>query len=291
MKKAKGIIIAIVVILLLMVGSSSLFVTYQKEFVAVRQFGKIIKIVDEPGLYFKVPFMQDCQHVSKAIHIYDIPASDVITKDKKSMIADNYVLWRVTDATKYVQTLGAVDARAEERVEAAVYNATKNVISNLTQDDMITHRGEELYGSITAEANSDIGQYGIEIVSTQIKALDLPNDNKEAVYQRMISERSNIAAGYSAQGRAEAQKIRNETDKRVTVMMADAQKKAAILEAEGEAEYMRILADAYNDEEKAEFYDFIRGLDALKNTLSGGQKTIMLDKDSDLVRILYGGLE
>lgn len=284
----KKFLIGIAVAVLVILGFSATFVTYQKEFVAVRQFGEIIKIVEEPGLYFKVPFIQDVQHISKAVHIYDIPASDVITKDKKSMIADNYVLWKVVDAPKYVKMLGAVDARAEERVEAAVYNATKNVISSLTQDDMISHRGEELYGSITTESNSDIGQYGIQIVSTQIKALDLPNDNKEAVYQRMVSERNNIAAGYTAQGKAEAQKIRNETDKQVTVMMADAKKKAAILEAEGEAEYMKILAKAYNDEEKAEFYDFIRGLDALKTTLSSGSKTIMLDKDSELVRILYG---
>lgn len=288
MKKAAGVLAVFVAVILVFLGFSATFVTGQKEFVAVRQFGKIVKIVEEPGLYFKIPFVQDCQHISKAVHIYDIPASDVITKDKKSMIADNYVLWKVVDATRYVQMLGAVDARAEERVEAAVYNATKNVISSKTQDDIISQRGEELYTSITEESNSDIGQYGIQIVSTQIKALDLPNDNKEAVYQRMVSERNNIAAGYSAQGKAEAQKIRNETDKQVTVMMADAKKRAAILEAEGEAEYMKILARAYNDEEKAEFYDFIRGLDALKVTLSSGDKTILLDKDSEIVKILYG---
>jgi membrane protease subunit HflC len=121
-----------------------------------------------------------------------------------------------------------------------------------------------------------------------VKALDLPDDNKSAVYDRMISERQNIAASYTAQGEAEAKKIRNEADKEVTVMVADAEKTAEILVAEGEAEYMRILQEAYNTPEKADFYNYIRSLDALKISLSGGNKTIILDKDSELAKILYG---
>ena len=118
--------------------------------------------------------------------------------------------------------------------------------------------------------------------------MDLPEDNKDAVYERMISERQNIAASYTAEGKAEAQKIKNETDKKVTITVADAKKQAAILEADGEAEYMRILANAYADESKADFYSFIRGLDAIKASLSGSNKTLILDKDSELVQILYG---
>ena len=128
----------------------------------------------------------------------------------------------------------------------------------------------------------------MEIITAEIKSLDLPDDNKSAVYDRMISERQNIAASYTAQGEAEAQKIRNETDKKVTVMVADANKNAEILIAEGEAEYMKILQEAYNTEEKADFYNYIRSLDALKASLSGKEKTIMLDKDSELAKILYG---
>ena len=141
---------------------------------------------------------------------------------------------------------------------------------------------------ITDDANADVSIYGIELLQCQIKALDLPDDNKEAVYSRMISERENIAAGYKAEGNAEAKRIRNDTDKQVTIMLANAEKQSATLIGEGEAEYMRILQEAYNTPEKAEFYNFIRSLDALKASMSGEDKTVMLDKNSELAQLLYG---
>ena len=250
-----------------------------------------MNIVDTPGLKAKVPFVQTIQRISAATILYDIPASDVITKDKKSMISDNYVLWRVTDPTLYIQTLNAVEGRAAERIEAAVYNSLKKIISSMTQDEIIAARGDRLTQLITEDANADIRVYGIEIIQSEIKALDLPEDNKAAVFTRMISERENIAAGYTAEGAAEAQKIRNETDRRVTIMKAQAEKDAATILAEGESEYMQILQEAYNSPEKAEFYNFTRALDALKVSLSGGNKTILLDKDSELARILYGDFD
>ena len=158
----------------------------------------------------------------------------------------------------------------------------------MTQDEVIEARGERLTQLLTEEANSDIGDYGIEVLTAEIKSLDLPDDNKQAVYERMISERQNIAASYTAQGEAEAQKIRNETDKEVTVMEADAKKQAEILTAEGEAEYMRILSEAYNDESKADFYNFVRSLDAAKESLRGGSKTLILDRTSPIAQIFYG---
>ncbi len=288
MKKVIRIILIVIAVLLLGAVSGSFYTVHPKQYVAVRQFGRIVDIKDSPGLKFKIPFIQSIQKISAATILYDIPASDVITKDKKSMIADNYVLWRVTDPTSYIRTLDAVELRAEERIEAAVYNAIKNVISSMNQDEVIEARGERLTQLITDEANSDIDDYGIEIIQSEIKSLDLPDDNKESVYERMISERQNIAATYRAQGAAEAQKIRNEADREVSVMKAEARRQAAVTEAEGEAEYMRILQEAYNTTDKADFYNYIRGLDALKESLKGGNKTIILDRDSELARVLYG---
>ncbi|MBO6157995.1 MAG: protease modulator HflC [Firmicutes bacterium] len=291
MKKVIGKTLFIIIVFILAVTAfNSFFTVKPNQYVAVRQFGKIVRIENEPGLKFKLPFIQNTQKISAATAIYDVPPSDVITRDKKTMIADNYVLWKVTDPLKYIRTLDAVNDRAEERIDAAVYNALKNVISSMTQDEVIEARGEKLTQMLTEEANSDIRDYGIEILNAEIKALDLPEDNKAAVYDRMISERQNIAASYTAQGEAEAKKIRNQADKDVTVMIADANKNAEILIAEGEAEYMRILQEAYNTPEKAEFYNYIRSLDALKASLKGGNKTIILDKDSELVKILYGSL-
>ena len=286
--KIKWVLIGLVCLFALLLAGGSFYTVPLNQYAAVRQFGRIVKTESEPGLKFKMPFVQNVQLVSKSLKLYDVPLSDVITRDKKSMIADNYVLWRVVDPIKYIRTLEATDARAEERIEAAVYNAQKNVISSMSQDEIIEARGERLTQLLTDEANSDIGDYGVEVVVAEIKSLDLPDDNKEAVYTRMISERQNIAASYKAQGESEAQKIRNETDKNVTVMNADARKQAEILEAEGEAEYMKILQEAYNTEEKAEFYNFTRSLDAFKKSLSGSNNTVILDKDSELASLLYG---
>ena len=285
----KGIIFGIIAFALLIVFFSSVYTVEYKSEALVMEFGKISKVETNPGLHFKTPFVQDVTSIYVGDRVYDMPASDVITKDKKSMIADDYVIWHVTDPVKYYQTLSGVAARAEERIDAAVYNATKNTISSMLQDEVIASRGEALTNLITTESNSDIASYGIEILTAEIKALDLPNDNKSAVYERMISERQNIAAGYTAKGNADAQLIRNETDKEVSIKIAEAKKQAEQLEAEGEAEYMKILSDAYNSAEKADFYNYLRSLDALKASLEGNNKTILLDKDSELVKILYGG--
>ncbi|MBQ1468101.1 MAG: protease modulator HflC [Solobacterium sp.] len=283
----KKIIPAVLVAVVILILTTCTYSVHVNEYVAVRQLGKVIAIEDQPGLHFKVPFAQTTQSISGKTVLYDIPVSDVITRDKKSMTADNFVLWRVVDPMAYIRTLNAVQLRAEERIEAAVYNALKNTISSMNQDDIIAATGERLTGMITREANSDIGQYGIEIVTSQIKILGLPSDNESAVYERMISERNNIAASYTASGAAEAQKIRNATDKEVVVLKAEAEKQAAILRAEGEEQYMQILQEAYNTQEKAEFYEYARSLDAMKESLKGENKTLVLDKNSELAKIFY----
>ena len=266
----------------------SFYVVGPNEYAALFEFGKIISVTDTPGIKYKIPTINTVRYISKKLHLYDIPRSGVITKDKKSMIADNYVTWRVIDPVKYIQTLNAVEARARERIEAAVYNAIKNVISSMTQDEVIEARGGKLSTKIAEDSNSDIGMYGIMIVQTEMKALDLPDDNKSAVYERMISERQNIAASYTAEGNSEAQKIRNRTDREAAVKAAEAEQKAAVLIAEGEAQYMKILQTAYDTPEKAEFYNFLRSLDALKKSMTGqGEKIIILDKNSSIGRILY----
>ena len=286
-KKITGTFIFVILVVAAIILANSLYTVHQKEYVAVRQFGKIVKVESDPGLKMITPFVQTTQRISAATKIYDIPASDVITKDKKSMITDTYVLWKVVDPVKYIQSLNALDARAQERIEAAVYNATKTAISSMTQDEVIESRGEVLTNLITQNSNKDMSGYGIEIVKAEIKALDLPDDNMTAVYERMISERNNIAASYQAEGAAEAQKIKNETDKKVAILKADAEKTAAKLAGEGEAEYMKTLSEAYNTPEKSEFYNYVRSIDAFKGSLGQGEKTIILDKNSELAQMFY----
>ncbi|MCR5733001.1 MAG: protease modulator HflC [Lachnospiraceae bacterium] len=284
----KGLIAIIIALVVIILFGSSVFTVAEDEYAVVMEFNKITRVVDKAGLNFKVPVIQSVRIISKAIQIYDIEPSDVMTSDKKSMIADDYILWKVTDPAVFMKTLNGSGTNAQYLAGVATYNATKSIISSMTQDEVIAARGEKLTGIITEDANEDMQKYGVAILQAQIKSLDLPDDNKEAVYERMISERNNIAASYAAQGEASAQKIRNETDRTVSVMKADAEKQASILEAEGEAEYMSILKDAYNNPDKADFYNFTRSLDALKYSFTRGDKTIILDKDSEIASLLYG---
>ena len=287
MKIAKRVLLIVVLFVLLVAGASSIVITRENEYSLVRQFGKIDHVVGTAGISFKIPFIQSVDTLPKQILLYDLPSSDVITSDKKTMICDSYILWYIADPLKFAQTLNSSITNAEGRLDAIVYNSTKNVISSTTQDDVISGRDGELSAAIMANIGSSLDQYGIKLLSFETKKLDLPGDNKAAVYERMISERDNIAATYTAEGSSEAQIIRNTTDKEVTVLLSEAEKDAEILIAEGEAEYMRILSEAYRDESKQEFYSFVRSLDALKASLTGKNKTVILSPDSPIAQIFY----
>ena len=268
--------------------ASSLTVAQQNEYQLVRQFGKVKRIIAEPGIYFKIPFVESASTLPKETLIYDLIPSDVITKDKKTMICDSYILWQINDPLKFAQTLNSSISNAESRLDTIVYNSTKNIISSTTQNDVISGRDGELAAAIMKNIGNTTEQYGIELLSFETKQLDLPSDNKAAVYERMISERENISATYTAEGSSEAQKIRNTTDKEVNVLLSEANKNAEILIAEGEAEYMRILSEAYSDESKQDFYSFVRSLDALKASMTGDNKTVILSPDSPIAQIFYG---
>ncbi len=289
MKAVKKAVLIVLVLAALVIGASSLVITQENEYSLIRQFGKIDHVVADAGISFKIPFIQSVDKLPKQVLLYDLPASDVITSDKKTMICDSYILWQITDPQKFAQTLNSSITNAEGRLDAIVYNSTKNVISSTSQDDVISGRDGQLSAAIIANIGTSLDQYGIKLLSFETKKLDLPSDNKAAVYERMISERDNIAATYTAEGSSEAQIIRNTTDKEVTVLLSEADREAAILIAEGEAEYMRILSEAYNDPSKQEFYSFVRSLDALKTSMKGNRKTVILSPDSPIAQIFYGG--
>ena len=285
--KMKNIAVIIGIAVVALAGAS-VTVTQQNEYKLIRQFGKVDRVISEPGISFKIPFIESTQSLPKDTLLYDLAASDVITKYKKTMISDSYVLWRIQDPLKFAQTLNCSLESSESRINTAVYNATKNVISSLSQDQVITSRDGELSEQVMDAIGDNMEQYGVQLIKFETKRLDLPDDNKAAVYERMISERDNIAATYTAEGNSEAKVIRNTTDKDVTIQISDAKKQAEILEAEGEQEYMKILAQAYGEEERSEFYSFVRSLDALKASMKGGNKTIILSSDSPIAQIFEG---
>lgn len=282
-KNVKTLTLAVLALLVIFVGTSFFGYNKKNNNVLLIQFGEVVDTKTETGIYFKLPIIQKAKSVYVGEQLYDVPASEVITSDKKTMIANCYITWQVTDPKKFYQTLSS-ESVAQSRLDVAVYNAMKNVISSISQDTVISGKDGSLGSTILKKISMD--KYGIAITANEMKVLDLPDSNKQAVYDRMVSERKAIAAEYTANGEKNAKNIRSATDAEVRKVVSDAQVEAADTKAEGDSEYFRILADAYSSsQERHDFYDFIIGLDAMKESLSNGG-TITIDKDSPLYDIL-----
>ena len=291
MSKTLKILIPIVcAVLLIIVLAGGLVVTQANEYTIIRQFGAVVRIIDQPGLSLKTPFVQSASTLPKTEMLYDLAVSDVITSDKKSMVADSFVLWRIDDPLKFIQTLSGSVATAESRLDQAVYNSLKTVISSMKQEAVISGRDGELASAImeNLRKTSNFESFGIYVLAIETKQIDLPDENKSAVYERMISERENIAASYAAEGAAQAKEIRNDADKSVEITISAAKAQAEKLKAEGEAEYMRILSAAYDTQEKADFYEFVRALDMARSSLTGKNKTLVVGSDSPIAQIFDG---
>ncbi len=286
-KRISGVFSFVIIIAIVILLFSSIVVTKENQFSVIKRFGKIERVINHAGISLKSPFVEEVYTIPKSIQFYDMPESDVITMDKKTMVADSYVLWKVENPVVFAQTLNSSVVKAEGRIDTTVYNTIKLVIGRLTQTDVISGRDGELNSEFMENIGNAMEQYGIKLISVETKHLDLPNDNKVAVFDRMISERAQMAATYTAQGESQAQKIQNETDKEVAISISNAKTKAAKITAEGEAEYMKVLSAAYSDQARSEFYTYIRALDAAKASLKGDNKTLILSPDSPITQIFY----
>ena len=287
----KKILIAIIAVLAVIVLSDSFFTVRENEYACTVRFSAIIDTTAEPGLHFKVPFVDSVKYFPNTTMLYDIPPSEVLTSDKQNMTVDCYILWSISDPKLFYQTLGTTGV-AEQRLDALTYNELKTVMGTLAQADIINMddgaKRNEIYDGIAADVDELAKVYGIRVEDVKIKRFDLPESNLRAVYDRMISERNQMAEKFTADGNKEATLIRNDVDKTVNILVSNAEAEAAKLIAEGEAEYMRLLAAAFDTEDKQDFYQFTIALDALKASLTGEEKTIILDGDSTLAQILAG---
>ena len=287
----KKIIIAVVVFALVILLANSMYTVAENEYACTVRFSKIESVTDEAGLHFKVPFLDSVKYFTKATLLYDIPPSEVLTSDKQNMTVDCYILWSISDPKLFYQTLGTTGV-AEDRLDNLTYNELKTVMGTLAQADIINMEDgalrNNIYESIATDVDRQAQTYGIRVEDVKIKQFDLPDSNLNAVYSRMISERNQIAEKYTADGNYEASIIRNDVDKQVNITVSNADAEAAQLVAEGEAEYMRLLAEAYDSADKKEFYEFTLALDALKQSLTGEEKTVILDANSELAQILMG---
>lgn len=293
MERFKRIVVGIascylIAFVLLFLFSLCIVTTKPNEYKVVRQFGQVVSIHENEdgnsGLSFKLPFIQSVTKIPNTMLIYDLPVSNVITSDKKTMIADCFALYQFDDPMLYIRTLNNSLATAEGRINTNVYSSLKNTIGKTSQEDVISGRDGALVESIMANIGNDLNSYGISLISVETKTLDLPDANKDAVYKRMIAERNAISAQYTADGDRQAKEILNQADKEVSIALSNATKEAEKIRAEGEAEYMRIISDAYNDPDKAAFYSFVRALDAAKLSLTNGD-ILYLDENSPLASI------
>ena len=289
--KKSWIIAGILGLLVVIVLFSSFYVVRENQYACVFRFSEIVNTEAEAGLYVRIPFIDSVKYFPKDTQFYDIPPSEVLTSDKQNMTVDCYILWNISEPQQFYRALGST-GKAEERLNAITYNALKTAMGTLAQADIINMNDgaerNEIYEGIAITVDNQAKTYGIHVEDVKIKQFDLPESNLNAVYSRMISERNQMAEKYTADGNYEASIIRNNVDKEVNIIISNAKAEAAKLEAEGEAAYMRMLAEAYNSQDKKSFYEFILALDALKQSLTGSEKTVILDANSEIAKILAG---
>ena len=287
-KKIFGTIAILIAVIAIFTSAQCFFTVEPNQYANTVRFSKTVKTISEPGLYFKIPFVDDVKYFPKEVLLYDMKPSDVLTADSKTMQVDNYVTWRITNPLTFYKTLGNI-SEAETRIDMLTYSAIRIEMGKLDRDTIINPKdieSRDKFNENVIKATADATKsYGIEIMDIKIKKLDLPADNEQAVYSRMISERNKIAAEERAEGEKQATLIKNDVDKQTGITISNATANAAKIKAEGEGEYMRILSEAYNTTDKQNFYEFTRSLDALKTSL-GDKSTIILDKDSTIAKAL-----
>jgi membrane protease subunit HflC len=268
---------------------SNLFIVREGEIRVVRQFGEVIRIVDEPGLNYKIPFIQSVETLPKYQMIYDSQPTEVNTKDKKKLIVDNYVIWKIVEPRDMIENARSIIG-VETKLAEAVSSIVRAELGQLNYDEIISDEGSSRgnFNEIVTKKVDEVlkrDRYGIEVIDVRVKRTDLPETNEQSVYNRMISERQSKAQEYLSQGEAESTKIKAETDKEVTIMLAEAEAKAKAIEAEGEKEAARIYNEAYSKD--PDFYIFYRTLESYKQTLNG-KPVIVLPIDSPYAKLLMG---
>lgn len=272
------------ILMLLVILSMTIVIVPESSHAIRKTFDKVSSIKSSAGIMFKIPIVDDVTFIPKNKMIYDLDPSPAITKDKKTLNTDSYCIWSISDPMVFWQKVGGDVMRSERRIDASTYNITKNRFGEMTQDDILAERGNVTDSYVTDYVREQMAYYGIEIADVKIKQLTPPDENLQAVYNRMISERQQIASQFEAEGKEEAKKVKNEADKQTQVLISNAEADAVKLIAEGEKEYMQILANAYGTSDRIEFYEFVRAMDALKKAAESGQKTLVLPLDSPLAK-------
>ncbi|NIK78393.1 membrane protease subunit HflC [Paenibacillus castaneae] len=278
----------IVVLLVVILGSGSMYIVKEGEYKVVLRFGEAMRAVPEPGLKFKIPFIENVSALPKYQMTYESSPTTILTKDQKPIVVDNYTVWRITNASQFLRTVQTVSGGIQ-RIDEAVYNSVRRKLSEVNYDNIISENTAR--GNINDEITRDVitaltrDNYGIEVIDVRIKRTDLPDSNKQSVYNRMISDRQSIAARYLSEGDEASRKITSKADRTATELIAQAQADAKKIIAEGEREAAKIYNQAYGSD--PQFYNFYRTLESYKTTLQN-EPVIMMPIDSPYAKILLG---
>ncbi len=282
MKKALSLLLPVIAL----VGFSSIFIVDETEQVVILQLGKPVKTVTKPGLNFKLPFpIQEKITFDDRLLEYDSPPEEILSKDKKSLIVDNYVRWKIVDPLQFLKTVQAIPT-AKSRMDDIVYSELRRELGTHDMVEIITENREEIMDVITIESNSATLDYGISVVDVRIRRVDLPAENEASIYARMEAERKRQANKFRSEGEEEAQKIRAATDRDKTIILADAYKEAERIRGEGDAKAVQVYARSYSSDPK--FYEFVRTLDTYKKVVDD-KTTLVLPSDSKLFKLLLDG--
>ncbi len=288
----RGGLFGVVVLVILGVILANVFVVKEGEYKVVRQFGEVVKIVDEPGLNFKTPFIQSVTTVPKYQMLYDEASAEINTRDKKRMLIDNYVVWRVADPQLMISNLASL-VNAETKMSEFVFSVVRTELGQLNYDDIIndekSSRGS-LNDRVTERVNELLARdnYGIVVTDVRMRRTDLPPENEDAVFTRMISERQSTAQEYLSRGDADKNRIMANTDREVREILAKAEADADTIRGQGEGEAAKIYNDTFSKD--AEFYELYRTLESYKKTIDG-ETVIVLPSDSPYAKLLMGGME
>jgi membrane protease subunit HflC len=274
-------LIGIVVLVLGVVSFSSLFTVHQTQQALVLQFGEPKRVVQEPGLQVKIPFVQNVIFLDRRVLSYDAGGEEVIASDQKRLVVDAFLRYRIQDPLRFYQTLGN-EAVARQRLNAILSSSLRRVMGTVPLQSVLTGERPALMNQIAQQVDTEARAYGITVVDVRIKRADLPEANNQAIYARMKAEREREAREFRAQGAEISQRIRSRADREKTVLIAEAQKQTQIVRGEGDGNAVRIFAEAFGTD--IDFFTFYRSMQAYRESLGGQDTTMVLSPDSDFFR-------
>jgi membrane protease subunit HflC len=281
MNRYVAVPIVVLAAFVVIIGMSSVFTVHQTEKALVKQFGTPIRVITEPGLQFKRPFVQDVVYFDNRILDLEPPQEEVIAADQKRLVVDSYARYRIADPLLFFQR-STSEANANTRLSSIINSALRRVIGNVPLASVVAEKRAAVMQQVRDEVNTQAKDWGMDVIDVRIKRADLPGENSEAIYSRMKTERQREAAQFRGEGKREAQKIRATADRHVIEIRAKAQQQSEILRGEGDAESIRIYADAFNRDK--DFFALYWSLDAYRRSLANGDTTLVLSPDSEFFR-------